>query len=167
MTREVPISGTEYVALVDDSDYADVAQYKWFANRNRKQVYPRRYVRVAPGVRTTIHLHTQLMGEPPASGMMVDHINGDGLDNRRANLRFVTPQQNGMNRRDKRGSSQYRGVRAVNGRWEAVLSHGGKRTNLGRFSDEKDAALAWDRAASEAYGEYAALNFADAGEGEA
>jgi len=96
----------------------------------------------------------------------VDHINGDTLDNRRANLRVVTKEQNNMNRRKRKGcSSKYKGVsldrdhgRAL---WKAYIggkSTGGKRIILGRFKKERDAALAYNEAAKELFGQYAKLN---------
>lgn len=155
MTREIPLTQGK-VALVDDEDYVRVALKKWHARLNRRTWYARRAL-----AKGTEGLHAFILGLPPSPGLQVDHINGDGLDNRRANLRWVTPAQNQMNRRAAHGSSQYRGVywRANRGRWVATLRMDGKGVYLGSFVDETEAARAWDKAAAEAYGEYAALNF--------
>lgn len=98
-------------------------------------------------------------------GMVVDHINGDGLDNRRANLRIVSSQQNNQNRAKMRGtSSQYKGVSRTRERWLAYLYVNYKQVRLGTFEDEADAARAYDAAARQQFGSCAALNFPLPGE---
>jgi hypothetical protein len=92
---------------------------------------------------------------------MTDHINHDGLDNRRSNLRPVTPAQSAANRRPQIGSSsRYKGVQwSTRGRkWSAVINVAGRRRYLGLFVDEEEAALAYNAAVLEAYGDYAWLN---------
>lgn len=102
-----------------------------------------------------------IMQPPP--GMVVDHISGDTLDNRRANLRVCTHAQNLANGRSHSDSrSRYRGVswKAREGSWRAQISIGKQRSRfLGQWPTEEDAALAYDQAAREQYGEYARLNF--------
>jgi hypothetical protein len=106
-------------------------------------------------------LHRLLLNAPPE--LQVDHINGDGLDNRRSNLRLATGSQNQGNSRKRRDgvTSQYRGVswnkRA--GKWQALLRREGKLQYLGYFSDEEAAARAYDAAALEQWGSFARLNF--------
>jgi hypothetical protein len=94
--------------------------------------------------------------------LYVDHINGDGLDNRRANLRIVTAQQNNWNRRFRRtGRSKYTGV-TWDGRrdkWRADIYENRRKIFLGHFAEEEEAARAYDSAAKENRGEYAVLNF--------
>jgi hypothetical protein len=96
-------------------------------------------------------------------GKVVDHINGDPLDNRRANLRVCTQAQNLANGRSHRDStSRYRGVswKRSEGVWRAQISVGGQRSRfLGQYRDEEAAARAYDEAARAQYGEYARLNF--------
>lgn len=158
VARTIPLT-LGLVAIVDAEDYAELSQFKWCAVRDHRSYYARRSSKQQPdGRRFTIRMHKEILGAPPEEGMITDHINGDGLDNRRCNLRFVTHAQNMQNRRDKRGTSLYRGVSASKGKWVAVLCHNGVRTRLGTFADEIDAARAWDEAASAAYGEYARLN---------
>jgi AP2 domain len=93
-----------------------------------------------------------------------DHINHDGLDNTRANLRPVTAAQNAQNKRPQEGgASRYRGVTWDRGKWRAVIHLNRVPRHLGSFDREEDAADAYDRAALEMYGEYAYLNNARTG----
>ena len=96
--------------------------------------------------------------------MVVDHINGNGLDNRRCNLRVCTQLQNLQNsRRRDPGKSQYRGVFPRGDKWQASIHHAGKPIYLGLFDDEEEAARARDRKAIELAGEFAVLNFPEEG----
>jgi hypothetical protein len=96
---------------------------------------------------------------------IVDHINGNGLDNRKENLRVVTVVENARNSRGKVRSrkSQYKGVSFCIGRkspWRATIEAGGHgQKHLGYFSTEEEAARAYDQAAAEVFGEFAFLNF--------
>lgn len=118
-----------------------------------------------PGNREKIGIHRvvleRMLGRPIREGMECDHINGDKLDNRRRNLREVTHRQNHQNRPPGRGcASRYKGVSpsAAPGRWRARISPHGKEIHLGSFGSEEEAALAYDRAAIDHYGEHAWLN---------
>jgi hypothetical protein len=94
-------------------------------------------------------------------GLIVDHINGNRLDNRKLNLRVVNAKQNAQNSRPrKNSSSKYKGVckdKKLN-KWQAQIKINGKSMYLGSYVEEKEAAVAYNRAAKEAYGEYAYLN---------
>ena len=96
-----------------------------------------------------------------ANDMVVDHINHNGLDNRKANLRLATVAQNAWNAERPIGRSGYRGVSFDKrvGRWRVAICCCGKRKQLGYFSDKHEAAKAYDRAAKKYYGEFASLNF--------
>jgi hypothetical protein len=106
-------------------------------------------------------MHKLLTGWP-----QTDHINGNGLDNRRCNLRPVTSQQNRANQRKTRGTSQFKGVylRRRERNWEAAIKVNRRRIYLGTFSSEVEAARAYDAAARHHFGEFAALNFPRVGE---
>jgi hypothetical protein len=101
-------------------------------------------------------MHRLFAGAP---GMDVDHINGNGLDNRRCNLRPATRSQNNMNRAKRRGVSKFKGVSPKRGKWRAYLKTGKKQHNLGVFESEYDAARAYDVKAKEMFGEFARVNF--------
>lgn len=143
------------VALVDDEDYEYLMQWKWSAVRIGKRVYACRAHRYR-------YMH-RLINKTPA-GLQTDHINGNGLDNRKCNLRTVTKAQNMMNQEHGRGKySKYKGVCYCPERkkWQAGISINGKRKALGRFDSEIDAAMAYNVAAKERYGEYFHPNIID------
>lgn len=146
------------VSLVDDADYERFCHIKWAATNTHYAVgYPSG---IANG---QAKLHRLILGAIP--GETVDHINGNPLDNRRANLRLVTHAQNLWNSApmttNKKRTSSYRGVWQQKGRYCARITCHHKRTFLGFFDTEKDAALAYDSKARELYGVYARLNFPD------
>ena len=93
--------------------------------------------------------------------MEIDHINGDRTDNRIENLRVVTRSQNQHNRKGSNLTSQYKGVywKKSNKCWVSQISYGGAKFYLGKFNDEKEAAVAYDKKATELFGEYARTNF--------
>jgi AP2 domain len=151
------------VALVDSEDRRLAASYSWSViepsrKGQRRMTYARTEI-LRDGRRVTLYMH-QLIGGWP----MTDHINHNGLDNRRSNLRPATPAQNAHNRRPHLGtSSKYKGVMwsPRRRRWSAVIKAGGRSRYLGFFTDEEAAALAYNAAALETYGAYAYLNPVD------
>jgi hypothetical protein len=157
MTREIPLT-QGLVALVDDQDYELVtAAGKWRASVEGRRVYAKRDVRRPDGARTSQRLHQLITGNE-----LTDHRNGDGLDNRRTNLRPASKGQNGANRGpNSNNKAGFKGVSwdKVNRRWRAQIQVDGKIRNLGRYGTPEGAALAYDAAAREYFGEFAALNF--------
>lgn len=148
------------VALVDEADAVSITAHKWFAHRRRNgNFYAMRNVREPGGKHTTVYMHKVLTGYS-----QTDHKNGNGLDNRRANLRPATALENNCNSAARIGSSsQFKGVSwsKDSKAWAAQIRLAGKQTNLGRYSTEEEAARVYDSAAREAYGEFARLNFPD------
>ena len=99
----------------------------------------------------------------PPDNLFVDHINHNGLDNRKANLRLATYAQNSYNRKQfrKRQTSKYTGVSWIKQikKWRVIICYNGKKKFIGYFKDEKQAAKAYDKAAKKYHGEFASLNF--------
>jgi hypothetical protein len=148
-----------YVTIVNDADYEELSKHEWYAKVSPSTVYAARSVRIN-GVWKTVRMHREIVGAKP--GEEVDHINHNGLDNRRENLRICSRFQNqGNQRRRQEASSQYKGVhwKKAAGRWRAQISHNGSRRHLGYFTDEVEAAKAYDEAALSQWGEYAKTNF--------
>lgn len=160
--KEIPLT-QGLIAIVDDADYDRVkAAGKWSLRRDGDRSYAYRHVRRPDGKRTTTTLHAFITGYP-----LTDHRNGDGLDNRRCNLRSATVAENGRNRRmSANNTSGFRGVywRKSKGKWEASIGHLGRQPHLGAFDSAEEAARAYDEAARVLHGEFARLNFPRPGE---
>jgi hypothetical protein len=158
MTATVPLTkGLQ--ALVDDEDLELVlAAGPWCADKISHTIYAV-HSRYNLGRVRQVLMHRLIMDAAP--GQQIDHVNRDGLDNRRANLRFCTASQNRGNQAKFRGVSQYKGVVWDRSRnlWSARIGHQGRTLYLGRFVSEEDAARAYDKAACEKWGEFARLNF--------
>ena len=152
--------GRGFETIVDDEDYCSLSQYKWHCNikKDGSKVYVMRVSRKAEAIKKTkFYLHRLIMC--PASGLFIDHINGNGLDNRRCNLRIVTPFQNQGNRRKLKGGL-YKGVRVTKyGTYRCSVRHGKKTYHLGTFKTQEDCAKAYDNYARNYFGEYAYTNF--------
>lgn len=131
--------------VVDDQDFVSLSEITWYAHFERGRVY---------ATSKHVKMHSLILDVP-----MVDHKNGDTLDNRRCNLRSATSSQNNRRRKSK-GSSSFKGVSwdAKNLKWRASICVG-REINLGRFLSEEDAAQAYDQAALKHFGEYARCNF--------
>ena len=157
--RKIPLTQGKY-AIVDPEDYEQLARYKWYAMRNGREYYAVRNVPAGKDRRKDLRMHQVIMGT--AEGKFIDHTNHNGLDNRKANLRTVTKQQNNWNRRKKRGnnSSRYKGVNWIKsvGKWRARIQYNDREISIGYFDNEKAAAMAYDAKAKELFGDYAAPN---------
>jgi hypothetical protein len=155
--RRIKLTGGKY-AIVDVEDYEKLAQYDWQLYESKsKNLYAFRYENGK-----FIKMHRVIMNAP--AGVFVDHRYGDGLDNRKVNLRIVTRAQNQYNRRkiSKKTTSKYKGVHFKKdmNKFCATIGLKGKKTHLGYFDNEIDAAKAYDEAAKKLFGDYAKLNFA-------
>lgn len=149
-------------AVVDVEDFERCAAFKWSATSARARGHSAYAVRTDGNSRIGqrgVKLHRFVVGA--VSGELVDHRNGDGLDNRRANLRKCTAAENNCNRVRARGASKFHGVIWDQSRrqWQARVSFKGRTFNGGRFSDEIAAARARDALAKDLQGPFARLNF--------
>jgi hypothetical protein len=150
----IPLTQGKF-AIVDAEDYDWLMRYKWHVVNDRTTCYAMR----SKGY-TTVSMHRQIMNAP--KGLIVDHIDHNGLNNRKNNLRNCTHSQNLLNRRIRPDcKSKYKGVvwDLYARKWISRICLNQKRINLGCFDNEIDAALAYDRAARKYHGEFACLNF--------
>lgn len=160
----IPIASKKrkgFVALVDPEDIDLVKGYRWYLRGHGRVLYAYSQTYTINGKRPVFSMHRLIMGEPDQE-WEVDHINHNGLDNRRQNLRLVSHQQNAMNQRGwESASSRYKGVtrNQESGVWIAKLNTNGHHMYLGRFDTEILAAHAYDTKAKEVFGEHAFLNF--------
>lgn len=154
MTIEVPISSGKMVVIIDDIDVELVLQYNWFLVSGRHTFYAIRNMK-RPGRKSSQSMHTMITGF-----RQTDHVDGNGLNNIRENLREVTTSQNKANAVSKTGTSRFKGVcwRADIGKWRAYIMKDYKRISIGNFVCETDAAIAYNEIAVKLFGEYAKLN---------
>ena len=153
--------GTGESVLVDPEDYARLSQLKWWRHGNKNRAYARRRVYINGKEDHRTFMHREIL--PPSEGLEIDHINGNGLDNRKCNLRLCTRMQNQYNRnKQNKGnpSSKYKGVAFSkrSDKWVAYIRVKGLRIHLGYFENETDAAIAYNKAAIEYFKEYANIN---------
>lgn len=156
--RTIPLTKGKK-AIVDDEDWELVSKLKWHYQTVKKSGYACRKVWDKENKRYwTVYMHRFIM-QPP-KGLDIDHINRNPLDCRRKNMRICPRWVNIHNKPSSRpNTSGYRGVYKMGEKWIAFISFQGKRTYLGRdFTNPKDAAKAYDKAAREFYGKYAWQN---------
>lgn len=140
-------------ALVDDSDYQHLNSHKWYFRSG----YAVRVTGIK-GQRKTIWMHRNIANTP--IGLDTDHINGDRLDNRKANLRICTTSQNMANRRKlKTTTLPYKGVHKQQNRYVARLGFNKQKIELGSYPTAELAAVAYDQAAVKHFGQFAHTNF--------
>lgn len=141
-------------ARVSECDFDRLNKYKWTATKPKNVIYAIRPV-VKNGKKTTARMHIEIMGQ-----IDIDHIDGDGLNNCRSNLRKCTNSENQQNRKRGYGSSKYKGVSWHKHMrlWRATIVVSGKQKTLGYFKDEIHAAIAYDLAAPIYFGEFASTN---------
>lgn len=157
-TVELPLTRGK-VALIDKQDLEPVAAYRW----DEWQIH-RCWYAAARNQEPRIYLHRFILNAP--QGMEVDHLNGDGLDNRRANLRLASHKQNLANQQlSLANTSGYRGVvkARTSGIWAAQIKSDFKTTGLGYYDSKETAAYAYDLAALDLFGAFARFNLLTAG----
>jgi hypothetical protein len=164
--KKIPLT-KGYFALVDDKDFGWLNKWKWHVSVRPHTRYAVRRTkgqeRLTDG--TAIKMHQQILGIGKSE--KTDHINGNGLDNRRSNLRICSSKQNAMNRDAlKTGTSEFKGVHwhKRDKKWYTRIGIDGRRISLGYHDSAIAAAKAYDEKARELFGKYARLNFPEEGE---
>lgn len=153
-------------AMVDDEDFDSLSKYKWRAKENCRTFYadrPTKPSKKQGKVRkqSKVQMHRSILSAP--RGMEVDHIDGDGLNNQKSNLRLCTKSQNQHNRRPQCNKSGFKGVvwHKRNKRWQSQLMLEGRYVYLGTYFCLIKAAKAYDEGANKHFGKFARLNFPD------
>ena len=154
-TRRIPLTQGKF-ALVDAEDYYQLVKFQWCANEPTKT----KFYAVRKCNRKHVKMHRAIMAAP--DHLVVDHIDHDGLNNCKSNLRLCTLAQNSHNCGSrKRATSRYKGVswKKSTKKWVATIKFNNKLYHLGTFKNEIDAAKAYDKKAASLFGEFAYLNF--------
>jgi hypothetical protein len=148
--KKIKFENTKNYALVDDDDYVYLSKFQW------KELIINENISYA-GIGRVL-MHRVIMGYPV--GKVIDHIDGNGLNNKKSNLRVCTKAENLRNRRKNYNSfSRYKGITFNSGSWKSVIMLNGKYIYIGRYKDEVEAAKAYDQKAREMFGEFAKTNF--------
>jgi len=158
--KEIPLTQGK-VALVDDEDFDRVNQYKWYVHRGGNNYYALTSTKIG-GVKKIVAMHRFLLGLSLNDGILTDHRNLNGLDNRQNNIRRCNRAQNGQNTQSREDTtSRFKGVcwDKLNKKWESRIGIKNKTKYLGRFIQEELAALAYDFAAMRYHREFANFNF--------
>jgi hypothetical protein len=157
---EIIINSFKYgkqIVVIDDEDFEKVKNYKWYPNRDHKR---NNFYSVSSKQNKKIIMHRIIIDAK--EGEIVDHINGDTLDNRKANLRICNHSQNTMNSKKpiKGITSNYKGVSLDQNKikYRADIMHDGKHEYLGLFETADQAAIAYNIAAVKYFGEFARPN---------
>jgi hypothetical protein len=150
--KTIPLSQGKF-ALVDDEDFDNLNQFLWYASNEHRSWYSARTYINENRHRITLRMHCEIVKE---KGW--DHIDRDGLNNQRNNLRKASFSDQSVNRKIVPGISGYRGVHPRDGKWRARVCKHGKYTCLGTFETAEQAALAYNEGAKELHGSFAVLN---------
>lgn len=157
--KKIALAARKAIALIDDADFDLISQYIWKLEQHGSNQYAVHYPD-ANDPTNKLRMHRLILNAP--ADAVVDHIDGNGLNNQRPNLRVCTQQQNNYNRRKIEGcTSLFKGVSFAKGRkkpWRAQIRNGDGSKCLGYYASEEEAARAYDNAARARYGEYAWLN---------
>lgn len=154
---EIPLTKGK-VALIDAADFDLVSRYKWRAFCSRGNWYAQTDLSRSGGRRKTVFMHRLLLGVD--GNYKVDHRDGDGLNNRRKNIRCATEAQNQMNRKARYGASRFKGVsyNAHTRMWLARIVYSQQTACLGHYVTDAMAGLAYDLAAERLFRTFANLN---------
>jgi len=160
MSKKIPLT-QDKCATLDDADFTRLSNFKWCAYKGGNAYYAVRSSKRQNGKRKQIYMHREILGLKASDSRQTDHINGNGLDNRRSNLRICTHAQNQHNRHSIRGKSKFKGCSWNKSakKWQAHISFEGRLIFLGYFDSEIEAAEAYDAKAKELFSEFAYVNF--------
>ena len=151
-----------YQVIVDDEDYEELTKHNWHITKG-KRYYAARSLRIDKKIVSVLSMHRQIMKLEYGDKRQVDHINGNGLDNRKENLRICTHSENCYNRKKTKinATSKYKGVYWDKQRkkWSTLIGKDQKSIHLGHYDNEIEAAKAYDKKALELFGEFAYINF--------
>lgn len=148
-----------FTTLIDAEDYDRISKYSWYARQDGNVWYVQCNYTNQLGKRTTFRLHREILNAP--QGISVDHIDGNGLNNVKENLRLCTHAENHGNRRVQvNNTTGYKGVtfNKKYNKWKSRIHYRGKRYELGEFRSAEEAALAYNSKAIELFGNFARLN---------
>lgn len=155
--QKIQLTKGQYT-LVNENDFRKLSQYKWCVINSSGKFYAGRNQKIDGKFRTVL-MHRVILGAKP--GQIVDHRNGDRLDNRRSNLRFCTASESVQNRgKMKNNKSGFKGVhlnRRLN-KYEALITKDHKTHYLGVFKTAKSAGQAYARAAKKLHGNFACVS---------
>lgn len=154
---QIPLTNGGF-AIVDSDSFGEISKSKWYRGSDG---YARRVssIKGVKDKKQKLILMHRVINQTP-SGLQTDHKNGNRLDNRKSNLRVASPLQNSANRKKDRGfhTSIYKGVCLSGKKWKAAIKWEHKTRHLGMFDSERDAALAYNAAATLLFGDFARLN---------
>lgn len=160
----IPLGGKHGVgrfAIVDDEDFELVSKYSWYCIEKENNFYAKRtFVIKLNGIKRYkyVYMHRYILGISE-SEIFIDHWDHNGLNNQRYNLRKASRSNNGCNRiKSKIAASKHKGVVKHGKKWQAACSKDKKKFHLGSFSNEIDAAKAYNEMALKLHGEFAKLN---------
>jgi hypothetical protein len=157
MAKRISLTHKKF-ATVDDKDYDSLSQFKWHAIFDGDRTYAGRNIQVGDDYRI-MKMHREILDDP--EGVIVDHVDLNGLNNRRKNLRKCTIAQNTAHTKGhkrKGRTSKYKGVYRRSCGWGAQISIDGVTKNLGTYKYERDAAKSYNSAAKKRFGKFAVLN---------
>lgn len=150
------VSSNGKVIFVDDNDFDLMNRWRWYAHLSGGCYYAYRSIRVR-GRRGVISMHRQLMGSP--QGLVVDHIDGNGLNNQKSNLRVCTKKENLWHHNKIKGIIPYLGVTYKRKKFLARITCDKRVYRLGAYYTPEEAARAYDKMAKVLFGQFATLNF--------